>query len=71
MSTHMLRRTASPGPCRCALAGREALLIACWSPKGGSGTTVVATTLGLLLAEDLPDGAHVPAVVGHVPSVHR
>jgi hypothetical protein len=69
MSTHMLRRTASPGPCRCALAGREALLIACWSPKGGSGTTVVATTLGLLLAEDLPDGALVADLEGDVPIV--
>nr|MBA3268215.1 hypothetical protein [Acidimicrobiia bacterium] len=26
------------------------MLIACWSPKGGSGTTVVATALGLILA---------------------
>jgi len=26
------------------------VLIACWSPKGGSGTTVVATALGLILA---------------------
>jgi len=26
------------------------VLIACWSPKGGSGTTVVSTALGLLLA---------------------
>jgi len=27
------------------------VLIACWSPKGGSGTTVVAAALGLVLAE--------------------
>lgn len=27
------------------------MLIACWSPKGGSGTTVVAAALGLVLAE--------------------
>jgi len=26
------------------------VLIACWSPKGGSGTTVVSTALGLILA---------------------
>ncbi len=26
------------------------MLIACWSPKGGSGTTVVSTALGLILA---------------------
>ena len=26
------------------------MLIACWSPKGGSGTTVVSTALGLTLA---------------------
>jgi len=27
------------------------VLIACWSPKGGSGTTVVTAALGLVLAE--------------------
>ncbi|MGI8776303.1 MAG: hypothetical protein ACR2LJ_02710 [Acidimicrobiales bacterium] len=27
------------------------MLIACWSPKGGSGTTVVTAALGLVLAE--------------------
>jgi MinD-like ATPase involved in chromosome partitioning or flagellar assembly len=26
------------------------VLIACWSPKGGSGTTVVSTALALILA---------------------
>lgn len=46
------------------------MLIACWSPKGGSGTTVVATTLALLAARaagtariaDL--GGDVPATLG-------
>jgi hypothetical protein len=45
------------------------LLIACWSPKGGSGTTVVAATLGLLLAEELPNGAVVADLEGDVPIV--
>jgi MinD-like ATPase involved in chromosome partitioning or flagellar assembly len=45
------------------------LLIACWSPKGGSGTTVVAATLGLLLAEELPSGAVVADLEGDVPIV--
>jgi MinD-like ATPase involved in chromosome partitioning or flagellar assembly len=45
------------------------LLIACWSPKGGSGTTVVAATLGLLLAEELRGGAVVADLEGDVPIV--
>lgn len=45
------------------------MLIACWSPKGGSGTTVVATTLGLLLAEELRGGAVVADLEGDVPIV--
>lgn len=45
------------------------MLIACWSPKGGSGTTVVAATLGLLLAEELRGGAVVADLEGDVPIV--
>jgi hypothetical protein len=45
------------------------LLIACWSPKGGSGTTVVAAALGVLLAEELPAGAVVADLEGDVPTV--
>jgi hypothetical protein len=33
------------------------VLIACWSTKGGSGTTVVAAALALLAARDDPGGA--------------
>ncbi|HET7653353.1 MAG TPA: hypothetical protein VFK42_09970 [Acidimicrobiales bacterium] len=44
-------------------------MIACWSPKGGSGTTVVAATLGLLLAEELRGGAVVADLEGDVPIV--
>ena len=48
------------------------MLVACWSPKGGVGTTVVATALALVLAADraggevlLADlGGDVPAALG-------
>jgi len=33
------------------------MLVTCWSVKGGSGTTVVAAALGVLLARRLPEGA--------------
>jgi hypothetical protein len=45
------------------------VLIACWSPKGGSGTTVVAAALGLLVARDVPGGAVVADLEGDVPIV--
>ena len=44
------------------------MLIACWSVKGGSGTTVVATALALLHARAAPDGALVADLVGDVPA---
>lgn len=44
------------------------MLIACWSPKGGSGTTVVATALALLLAESAPAGAVLADLAGDVPA---
>jgi hypothetical protein len=46
------------------------MLITCWSVKGGSGTTVVASSLALLLAERSVDtclvdlGGDVPAALG-------
>ena len=33
------------------------MLVACWSPKGGCGTTVVTAALGVLLAAGSPSGA--------------
>jgi hypothetical protein len=33
------------------------VLITCWSAKGGSGTTVVAASLAVLLARSAPEGA--------------
>lgn len=33
------------------------MLVTCWSAKGGSGTTVVAAALGVLLARRLSEGA--------------
>ena len=43
------------------------MLIACWSPKGGSGTTVVATALAVLLARG--PGALLADLDGDVPAV--
>lgn len=45
------------------------MLIACWSAKGGSGTTVVATSLALLLARRSPDGALLVDLAGDAPAV--
>ena len=44
------------------------MLVACWSSKGGSGTTVVAATLALLLARRSPTGALVVDLAGDVPA---
>ena len=43
------------------------MLIACWSVKGGSGTTVVAATLALLLARSSPEGALLVDLDGDAP----
>ena len=44
------------------------MLIACWSVKGGSGTTVVAAALGLLLAAADPRGARLVDLGGDLPA---
>jgi MinD-like ATPase involved in chromosome partitioning or flagellar assembly len=44
------------------------LLFACWSPKGGSGTTVVTAALGLLLARATPSGALLADLAGDLPT---
>jgi hypothetical protein len=44
------------------------LLTACWSSKGGSGTTVVAASLGLLLARREPAGAVLADLAGDLPA---
>lgn len=44
------------------------MLVACWSSKGGSGTTVVASSLALLLARRDPLGALLVDVGGDVPA---
>jgi hypothetical protein len=51
-----------------ALVGRFPLLVACWSAKGGAGTTVVAASLSLLLARH-PAGALLVDLDGDVPAV--
>lgn len=45
------------------------MLVACWSAKGGSGTTVVATALALILADRSPGGAVLADLGGDVPAV--
>jgi uncharacterized lipoprotein YbaY len=44
------------------------VLIACWSVKGGSGTTVVAASLALLLASSVP-GVLLADLAGDAPAV--
>ena len=43
------------------------MLVACWSSKGGAGTTVVAATLALLLGRRRPDGALLADLAGDAP----
>jgi hypothetical protein len=45
------------------------MFIACWSVKGGSGTTVVASSLALLLGEATTEGALLVDLAGDVPAV--
>jgi MinD-like ATPase involved in chromosome partitioning or flagellar assembly len=44
------------------------MLVACWSSKGGSGTTVVAASLALLLARRTPGGAVLADLAGDAPA---
>jgi MinD-like ATPase involved in chromosome partitioning or flagellar assembly len=44
------------------------MVVACWSAKGGAGTTVVAATLALLLARSNPDGALLADLAGDAPA---
>jgi hypothetical protein len=45
------------------------VLVACWSPKGGSGTTVVSVVVALALARSSPTGALIVDLGGDVPAV--
>jgi hypothetical protein len=45
------------------------VLCVCWSAKGGSGTTVVAASLALLLARTSREGALLADLAGDVPAV--
>jgi hypothetical protein len=45
------------------------VLVACWSAKGGSGTTVVAAGLATVLARTSPSGAVLADLAGDVPAV--
>jgi hypothetical protein len=44
------------------------VLVACWSVKGGSGTTVVAAALGVLLSSAAPHGATLVDLGGDLPA---
>ena len=44
------------------------MLIACWSSKGGAGTTVVAAALGLVLAARRASGALLADLAGDLPA---
>ncbi|MDP9404350.1 MAG: hypothetical protein M3P85_13720 [Actinomycetota bacterium] len=44
------------------------MLIACWSVKGGSGTTVVAASLAVILARSMPGGALAVDLAGDLPA---
>ena len=44
------------------------MLVACWSPKGGSGTTVVSVLLALLWARASAGGAVLADLTGDVPA---
>jgi MinD-like ATPase involved in chromosome partitioning or flagellar assembly len=46
----------------------RAVLIVCWAAKGGVGTTVVASSLALLLAQRAPTGAVLADLAGDVPA---
>jgi MinD-like ATPase involved in chromosome partitioning or flagellar assembly len=45
------------------------MLVACWSPKGGSGTTVTTILLALARARTAPGGVVVVDTAGDVPAV--
>jgi hypothetical protein len=45
------------------------MLIVCWSAKGGSGTTVAAASMALMLARRESAGALIADLAGDVPAV--
>jgi MinD-like ATPase involved in chromosome partitioning or flagellar assembly len=44
------------------------VLVSCWSAKGGSGTTVVAAAMALLLGREQPSGSLLVDLAGDLPS---
>lgn len=59
-----VERAGGPAPQRAGAA----VLIACWSAKGGVGTTVVASCLALTLAPRTPTGTVLADLAGDVPA---
>ena len=60
-------RCSPPRPAAVA-PSEEPMLIACWSSKGGAGTTVVAATLALLLGRRRAEGAVLVDLAGDAPA---
>jgi MinD-like ATPase involved in chromosome partitioning or flagellar assembly len=50
-------------------ASEVQMLIACWSSKGGAGTTVVASALALVLGQASDTGARLADLAGDAPAV--
>ena len=48
---------------------KVSMLISCWSVKGGVGTTVIAVTLAMVLAESSPNGSLLVDLAGDIPAV--
>src|SRR5437763_247293 len=51
------------------MSGEDRVLVCCWSSKGGSGTTVVAAALAVVLSRTSPVGALLVDLAGDLPSV--
>lgn len=64
-------RSGSPLPpvSASSASGGVFVFVACWSVKGGSGTTVVAAALGVILARSSEGGALLVDLAGDLPTV--
>lgn len=65
----MWRPPMHPAVARHGCSSEISMLVACWSSKGGAGTTVVATAFALLLARRVEGGAVLADLAGDVPAV--
>src|SRR5438552_253681 len=63
----LYRPISTASPAHPLARGSGSVLIALWSAKGGSGTTVVAAALATVLARSSPGGAVLVDLAGDVP----